>query len=70
MNEQITNDIKYLDKVCDNLAQACYDMAQTDDWVAHAALVTLEGMLDDLCERVTELRNIKRVVEEVRRNDG
>jgi len=68
MNEQISNDIKYLDKVCDNLAQACYDMSQTDDWVAHAALVTLEGMLDDLCERVTELREIKRVVEAVRRN--
>ena len=66
---QITNDIKYLDKVCDNLAQVCYDIAQTDDWVAHAALVTLEGMLDDLCQRVTELREIKRVVEEVR-NDG
>ena len=69
MNEQITKDIKHLDKVCDNMAQACYDLSQTDDWVAQAALVTLEGMLDDLCERVTELRNIKRVVAEVR-NDG
>ena len=66
---QIDKDIKHLDRVCDNLAQVCYDISQTDDWVAHAALVTLEGMLDDLCERVTELRNIKRVVEEVRRND-
>ena len=62
--------IKHLDKACDALAQACYDMSQTDDWVAHAALVTLEGMLDDLCERVTELRNIKRAVEEVRNHDG
>ena len=67
---QIDKDIKHLDRVCDNLAQVCSDIAQTDDWVAHAALVTLEGMLDDLCERVTELRNIKRVVAEVRNHDG
>ena len=67
---QIDKDIRHLDKECDNLAQVCYDIAQTDDWIAHAALVTLEGMLDDLCERVTELRNIKRVVAEVRSNDG
>ena len=65
---QIDKDIRHLDKVCDNLAQVCYDIAQTEDWIAHAALVTLEGMLDDLCERVTELRNIKRVVAEVRDN--
>lgn len=69
MNEQITNDIKKLDKACDNMAQACHDLSQTTDWVASAALVTLEGILDDLCERVTELRTIKRAVEEVR-NDG
>ena len=67
---QIDKDIKHLDKVCDNLAQVCYDISQTDDWIAHAALVTLEGMLDDLCERVTELREIRRVVAEVRSNDG
>jgi len=55
--------IKHLDKACDALAQACYDMSQTDDWVAHAALVTLEGILDDMCERVTELRTIRDVVQ-------
>ena len=57
------NNIKHLDKACDALAQAAYDMAQTDDWVAQAALVTLEGILDDLCERVTELRNIRDVMQ-------
>ncbi len=55
--------IKHLDKACDALAQACYEMAQTDDWVAQAALVTLEGILDDMCERVTELREIRDVVQ-------
>lgn len=55
--------IKHLDKACDALAQACYDISQTDDWVAQAALVTLEGILDDMCERVTELREIRDVVQ-------
>ena len=54
--------IRHLDKACDALAQACYDLSQTDDWVAAAALVPLEGILDDLCERVTELRNIRDVM--------
>ena len=55
--------IRHLDKACDALAQACYDMAQTDDWVAAAALVPLEGILDDMCARVTELREIRDVVQ-------
>ena len=65
MNETEKNksNIKHLDKACDALAQACYDMSQTDDWVAQAALVTLEGILDDMGERVTELRNIRDVVQ-------
>ena len=54
--------IRHLDKACDALAQACFDLSQTDDWVAAAALVPLEGILDDLCERVTELRNIRDVM--------
>ena len=57
------SNIKHLDKACDALAQAAYDLAQTDDWVAAAALVPLEGILDDLCERVTELREIRDVVQ-------
>ena len=55
--------IRHLDKACDALAQAAYDLAQTDDWVAQAALVTLEGILDDMCDRVTELREIRDVVQ-------
>ena len=58
--------IKHLDKACDALAQACYDMGQTDDWVALAALVPLEGILDDLCERVTELRSIRDVMQRMK----
>ena len=58
--------IKHLDKACDVLAQACYDIAQTDDWVAAAALVTLEGILDDMCERVTELREIRDVMQRMK----
>jgi hypothetical protein len=56
------SNIKNIDKACDALAQACYDLSQTDDWVATAALVPLEGILDDMCERVTELREIRDVV--------
>lgn len=61
--ENNKSNIKMIDKACDALAQACYDLAQTDDWVAAAALVPLEGILDDMCERVTELREIRDVVQ-------
>ena len=60
--EKNRKNIKHLDRACDALAQACFEMSQTDDWVAAAALVPLEGILDDLCERVTELRNIRDVM--------
>ena len=68
MNETEKNNrnIKHLDKACDALAQAAYDMAQTDDWVAQAALVTLEGILDDMGERVTELRGIRDVMQRMK----
>lgn len=71
MNEVDNNrkNIKHLDKACDALAQACYDMSQTDDWVAQAALVTLEGILDDLCDRVTELRAIRDVMQRMKDGD-
>ena len=64
----IEKDIKHLDRACDALAQACYDVAQTNDWIGAAALVTMEQILDDLAERVTELRLIKQKVEEVSRD--
>lgn len=71
MDETAKNkrNIKHLDKACDALAQACYDMSQTDDWVAQAALVTLEGILDDLCDRVTELRAIRDVMQRMKDGD-
>lgn len=71
MNETEKNkrNIKHLDKACDSLAEACYAISQTDDWVAQAALVTLEGILDDLCERVTELREIRDVMQRMKDGD-
>lgn len=61
--KELPNEIKHLNRTCDALAQACYEIAQTNDWVAHAALVTLEGMLDDLAGRVEELRAIRTAME-------
>ena len=66
--KDLINDIKHLDRACDALAQACFEAGQTNDWIAQAALVTMEQILDDLGERVTELRHIKRTVEEI--SDG
>ena len=57
--KDLPKEIKHLNRTCDTLAQACYEISQTNDWVAHAALVTLEGMLDDLAARVEELRAIR-----------
>lgn len=61
----IYNDINQLDKACDAIASACFNISQTNDHVAHDALDDLESVLDDLCERLAELRNIRRVVKEV-----
>lgn len=66
--KDIVNDIKHLDRACDALAQACFEVSQANDWIGAAALVTMEQILDDLAERVTELRHIKRKVEEI--SDG
>lgn len=68
--DEITNDIKHLDRACDALAQACFEVSRTNDWIGAAALVTMEQILDDLAERVTELRHIKRTVEEVSNGDS
>lgn len=72
MNETEKNkrNIKHLDKACDALAGACYDISQTDDWVAQAALVTLEGILDDMCERVTELRAIRDAMQRMKEDQS
>lgn len=65
--KDLSRDIRYLNNTCDKLAQACFDISQTNDWVAHAALVTLEGMLDDLGDRVEELRGIKQAMDQLRK---
>lgn len=58
-------DIMELDGALDSLCHAANKLGSTDDWIARAMLVTLEGMIDDLGERVTELRNIRKAVREV-----
>jgi len=61
----INRDIMELDGALDSLCYAANKLGSTNDWVAAAILVTLEGMIDDLGERVTELRNIRKAVREV-----
>lgn len=63
--EEITKDIKHIDRACDALAQASWELGQTHDWVALSALKCLEGMLDDLGDRHAELKGIKDVVRRI-----
>jgi hypothetical protein len=62
-------DIMELDGALDDLCHAAAKLGSTNDWVAAAVLVTLEGMIDDLGERVAELRAIRKAVKEVRKDD-
>lgn len=64
--KDLKRDLKYIDGVCDDLANACWKISQTNDWVAHAALVTLEGMLDDLGDRYAELKEIKYAMDKLK----
>ena len=59
-------DIMEIDSALDALCHAAAKLGSTNDWIASAALVTLEGMIDDLGERVTELRTIREEVKGVR----
>mgnify|MGYP000078739431 CR=1 FL=1 len=61
----INKDIMELDDALDSLCYAANKLGSTNDWVAATMLFTLEGMIDDLGERVTELRNIRKAVREV-----
>ncbi len=69
MSEQFYKDIKHLDRALDALCQGANELGQSTDWVGSAVLVTLEGMIDDLGERVTELRLIEKAVKGVRKDD-
>ena len=62
----INRDIMELDGALDSLCHAANKLDSTNDWVAASILITLEGMIDDLGERVTELRGIRDAVKEVR----
>ena len=64
MNELRSN-IKRLDRALDAMCQAASELGQATDWVGSAQLVTLEGMIDDLGERVTELRAIRKAMEDI-----
>ena len=69
MNE-LANDIKKLDRALDAMCQAACELGQSNDWVGSAALVTLEGMIDDLGERVTELRGIRDTMNKLKEERG
>ena len=64
--EGLGRDLRHIDNACDNLAKACWDLSQTNDWIAHAAVVTLEGILDDLGDRYEELKGIKHAMDKLR----
>jgi len=67
----LNRDIRHLDRALDKMAEAAYFLGQTNDWIALAALYTLEGMMDDLGDRLAELRGIRDVMNkmEEERND-
>lgn len=68
--DELANDIKRLDRALDAMCQAASELGQSNDWVGSAALVTLEGMIDDLGERVTELRGIRDTMNKLKEERG
>jgi len=64
--EGLVRDLRHIDTACDHLARACWDLSQTNDWIAHAAVVTMEGILDDLGDRYAELKEIRRVMDKLK----
>jgi len=64
--KDLSRDLRMIDGVCEDLANACWKISQSNDWVAHAALVTLEGMLDDLGARYAELKEIKYAMDKLK----
>ena len=64
----INKDIMELDGALDSLCHAANKLGSSNDWIAQAMLITLEGMIDDLGERVTELRAIRKAVREVQKD--
>ena len=61
-------EIMELDGALDSLCYAANKLGDSNDWIARAMLVTLEGMIDDLGERVAELRAIRKAVREVQKD--
>ena len=67
-SNSFNRDIMELDGALDDLCHAAAKLGDANDWVGAAVLVTLEGMIDDLGERVAELRAIRNAVKEVRKD--
>ena len=67
-SNSFNRDIMELDGALDSLCYAANKLGSSNDWIARAMLVTLEGMIDDLGERVTELRAIRKAVREVQKD--
>ncbi len=65
-SNSFNRDIMELAGSLDELCHAAAKLGDAEDWVGKAILVTLEGMIDDLGLRVTELRAIRKAVREVR----
>ena len=63
----VNRDIMELASALDSLSHAAAKLGDAEDWVGKAILVTLEGMIDDLGLRVTELRAIRKAVSDVRK---
>ena len=61
--------IRELDEAHDLLCHAASLLDSTNDWIAADILLTLEGMIDTLGDRVSELRAIRKAVRGVR-NDN
>lgn len=69
--EDLIKDIKHLDRACDAMAQVCFELGQSNDWVAASQLRMIEGMLDDLGERLQELRGLRTIIENMQEaSDG
>ena len=63
-------DIMELDGALDDLCHAAAKLGDANDWVGASVLVTLEGMIDDLGQRVAELRAIRKAVRGVRNDNS
>lgn len=60
----LLEDVKMVTRAVDHMAEACYVLNQSNDWVAHEAMHHIESVMDTLVERCKELGDIERFVQE------